>query len=88
MMAARRPFPLAGLGTAGPVMVIGGAEDRVRDKVILSRFSRFAGGEEGHVVVISTASSPMRFASSSILPPPGRSAKPWVTALKIRFVNT
>ena len=45
-----------GLG-AGPVMVIGGAEDKVRDKVILSRFAKFAGGEDGHVVVISTASS-------------------------------
>ena len=32
-----------GLG-AGPVMVIGGAEDKVRDKVILSRFAKFAGG--------------------------------------------
>jgi cyanophycinase len=48
---------LAGLGTAGPVMVIGGAEDRIRDKVILARFSAFAGGADGHVVVISTASS-------------------------------
>ncbi len=38
-------------------MVIGGAEDRVRDKVILSRFAKFAGGADGHVVVISTASS-------------------------------
>ena len=44
-------------GSAGPVMVIGGAEDRVRDKVILGRFARFAGGHDGHVVVISTASS-------------------------------
>ncbi len=52
-----RPFPVAGLGTAGPVMVIGGAEDRMRDKVIVSRFSKFAGGADGHVVVISTASS-------------------------------
>ena len=38
-------------------MVIGGAEDRVRDKGILSRFSKFAGGEGGHVGVISPASS-------------------------------
>ncbi len=43
--------------TAGPVMLIGGAEDKLRDKVILSRFAKFAGGAEGHVVVISTASS-------------------------------
>lgn len=48
---------VAGLGTAGPVMVIGGAEDKLRDKAILSRFAKFAGGPDGHVVVISTASS-------------------------------
>ena len=48
---------VAGLGTAGPVMVIGGAEDKLRDKAILSRFAKFAGGSEGRVVVISTASS-------------------------------
>jgi len=46
--------PLSG---AGPVMLIGGAEDKVRDKVILSRFARLAGEAGGHVVVISTASS-------------------------------
>jgi cyanophycinase len=42
---------------AGPVMVIGGAEDKLRHKAILSRFARFAGNEDGHVVVVSTASS-------------------------------
>lgn len=42
---------------AGPVMVIGGAEDKLRHKAILSRFARFAGGADGHVVVVSTASS-------------------------------
>jgi cyanophycinase len=51
-----QPARLAGL-TAGPVMVIGGAEDKLRHKAILSRFARFAAGAEGHVVVISTASS-------------------------------
>jgi cyanophycinase len=49
-----RPIPV---GTAGPVMIIGGAEDRLRDKVILSRFAKYAGGADAHVVVISTASS-------------------------------
>jgi cyanophycinase len=39
------------------VLVIGGAEDRIREKVILARFAAFAGGADGHVVVISTASS-------------------------------
>ena len=38
-------------------MLIGGAEDKVRDKLILSRFAAFAGGPDGHVVVIATASS-------------------------------
>ena len=38
-------------------MVIGGAEDKVRDKTILSRFARLAGGEDAKVVVVSTASS-------------------------------
>jgi cyanophycinase len=42
---------------AGPVMLIGGAEDKIRDKVILARFADAARGAEGHVVVISTASS-------------------------------
>lgn len=43
--------------SAGAVMVIGGAEDKMRDKLILNRFARFAGGKDGHVAVISTASS-------------------------------
>jgi cyanophycinase len=38
-------------------MVIGGAEDKIRDRVILNRFTTLAGGAEGIVVVISTASS-------------------------------
>jgi cyanophycinase len=45
------------LGAAGPVMLIGGAEDKVRDKVILGRFADAAGGAHANVVVVSTASS-------------------------------
>ena len=41
----------------GTVMIIGGAEDKVRDRVILNRFAALAGGADGVVVVISTASS-------------------------------
>jgi cyanophycinase len=52
-----RSSRLADVMAGGPVMVIGGAEDRFRDKQILARFAKFAGGEEGHVVVVSTASS-------------------------------
>ena len=38
-------------------MIIGGAEDKLRDRVILSRFVRLALGADSHIVVISTASS-------------------------------
>jgi cyanophycinase len=41
----------------GPVMLIGGAEDKLDDRVILSRFIALAGGPEARIVVISTASS-------------------------------
>lgn len=53
----RELWGTSGLGTAGAVMVIGGAEDKVRDKRILARFARLAGGAAAKVVVISTASS-------------------------------
>jgi len=43
--------------TDGSVMIIGGAEDKIRDRVILSRFTTLAGGSDAVVVVISTASS-------------------------------
>jgi cyanophycinase len=43
--------------TDGHVIIIGGAEDKVRDRVILSRFAGLAGGRDATVVVISTASS-------------------------------
>lgn len=38
-------------------MVIGGAEDKLKDRVILARFAKAAEAPDGHVVVISTASS-------------------------------
>ena len=41
----------------GTVIVIGGAEDKVRDRVILSRFIALAGGTDATIAVISTASS-------------------------------
>ena len=43
--------------TEGSVIIIGGAEDKVRDRVILSRFTALAGGRDANIVVISTASS-------------------------------
>ena len=41
----------------GHVMVIGGAEDKVRERVILARFVTLAGGHDARIAVISTASS-------------------------------
>ena len=38
-------------------MVIGGAEDKVRERVILTRFVALAGGPDARIAVISTASS-------------------------------
>jgi cyanophycinase len=43
--------------TEGSVIIIGGAEDKVRDRVILSRFTTLAGGPDATIAVISTASS-------------------------------
>jgi cyanophycinase len=41
----------------GTVIIIGGAEDKVRDRVILNRFVSLAGGRDATIAVISTASS-------------------------------
>ncbi len=41
----------------GTAIVIGGAEDKVRDRVILGRFIALAGGPSARIAVISTASS-------------------------------
>src|SRR5215207_7149410 len=43
--------------THGTVIVIGGAEDKVRDRLILGRFVALAGGRDAQIAVISTASS-------------------------------
>jgi cyanophycinase len=43
--------------TEGHVIIIGGAEDKVRERVILSRFVTLAGGRNARIAVISTASS-------------------------------
>src|SRR5687768_9603842 len=41
----------------GHVIIIGGAEDKVRERVILNRFIKLAGGRDARIAVISTASS-------------------------------
>ncbi len=43
--------------TDGHVIVIGGAEDKVRERIILSRFVALAGGQDARIAVISSASS-------------------------------
>jgi cyanophycinase len=57
MPDSRRRSSLAPVvGGAGPVMLIGGAEDKLRGRQILKRFVRLAGGAEARVAVIATAS--------------------------------
>ena len=55
-----QPRPKARLATvhggAGPVMLIGGAEDKLRGRQILKRFVKLAGGPTARVAVIATAS--------------------------------
>ncbi|HYN48406.1 MAG TPA: cyanophycinase [Candidatus Nanopelagicales bacterium] len=41
----------------GHLIVIGGAEDKIRDRVILGRFVALAGGSEARIAVVATASS-------------------------------
>lgn len=43
--------------TRGPLLLIGGAEDKVGSRTILTRFVRLAGGPEAQIAVIATASS-------------------------------
>src|SRR5713101_1049143 len=52
-----RLAPTADGGPVGPVMVIGGAEDKLGERVVLSRFVQLAGGDQAHIAVISTASA-------------------------------
>src|SRR5579864_949733 len=52
-----RLAPTTDGGPVGPVMVIGGAEDKLGERVILSRFVELAGGTQAQIAVISTASS-------------------------------
>lgn len=41
----------------GPVMAIGGAEDKFRERIILSTFWQLAGGKDACIAVVPTASS-------------------------------
>src|SRR2546430_7029902 len=55
--APQRLAPTSDGGPVGPVMVIGGAEDKLGERVILSRFAQLAGGDRARIVLISTASA-------------------------------
>jgi cyanophycinase len=57
MSDGRRRAGLApALGGAGPTMLIGGAEDKLRGRQILKRFVKLAGGDGARIVVVATAS--------------------------------
>src|SRR5439155_19480999 len=49
-----RLAPATDGGPVGPVMVIGGAEDKLGERVILSRFVQLAGGARARIRVISS----------------------------------
>jgi cyanophycinase len=57
MLRAMPATPSPGQARAGHLLIIGGAEDKLRQRQILARFVSLAGGTEARVVVISTASS-------------------------------
>src|ERR687891_1208629 len=57
MLRAMPATPSPGQARAGHLLVIGGAEEKLRQRQILTRFVALAGGADARVVVISTASS-------------------------------
>ena len=57
LSAPERLAPTTDGGPVGPVMVIGGAEDKLGERIIISRFVQLAGGDQARIAVISTASS-------------------------------
>src|ERR1700681_3463067 len=55
--APQRLAPTTDGGPVGTVMVIGGAEDKLGERVILSRFVQLCAGDHARIAVISTASA-------------------------------
>jgi cyanophycinase len=55
-MSNGRHANLAPASGAGPIMLIGGAEDKLRGRQILKRFVKLAGGAQGTIAVVATAS--------------------------------
>ena len=41
----------------GPLLAIGGAEDKFRDRAILRRFTELSGGDDSRIAIIPTASA-------------------------------
>lgn len=72
------PSPVHHSSSRGYVIPIGGAEDKVSDRVILSRFVAIAGGAESRISVIPTASQ---------LPDTGARYREIFTALGCRDVR-
>ena len=57
MLRGMPATPSPGQARAGHLLVIGGAEDKLRQRQILARFVALAGGGDARIVIISTASS-------------------------------
>jgi len=57
MLRGMPATPTSGQARTGHLLIIGGAEDKLRQRQILARFVTLAGGADARVVVISTASS-------------------------------
>ncbi|MGI8643149.1 MAG: cyanophycinase [Thermomicrobiales bacterium] len=55
--ASERPAARAAPPVSGPIMAIGGAEDKLDNKVILSTFLQISGGSNARLAILPTASS-------------------------------
>lgn len=55
--AALHPVAFATPRRAGHLMVVGGAEDRLKDKIILRRFLELCGGPSANILLLTAASS-------------------------------
>lgn len=51
------PAEDADVDLPGPLMIIGGAEDKIRKRSVLTEFVRLAGGDRARIAVVPTASS-------------------------------
>src|SRR3954447_20993690 len=56
-MPDRADEPASTSGAGGPLMIIGGAEDKLRRPTILRDFVAASGGEQARIVVVPTAST-------------------------------